>query len=272
MIGITDWDDAYENAGYIPGAAQYPSRWAQRAAAFRDKLPPDRFRTLQYDQAPRGELDLFWPEGPPKGLAVFIHGGYWMRFHRSDWSHLAAGALARGWAVAIPGYALCPDTTVSGIGCQIAAALKVAASKVAGPIHLAGHSAGGQLATHILCNGLLSPEILARVERVLSISGVHDLRPLLRTARNEVLRLTAAEAMAESPALLPPDVTPQLLCWVGAEERPEFLRQNALLANIWTGLGCSTHVEEVAGRHHFDVIDALADLESAMVRAWLGPF
>ena len=37
-------------------------------------------------------LDL--PEGAPRGLAIFVHGGYWMAFGRESWSHLAAGALA----------------------------------------------------------------------------------------------------------------------------------------------------------------------------------
>src|SRR3546814_5563195 len=49
----------------------------------------------------------------PAGLAVFVHGGYWMAFDKSSWSHLAAGAVARGWAVALPSYTLCPEARIS---------------------------------------------------------------------------------------------------------------------------------------------------------------
>ena len=32
----------------------------------------------------------------------------------------------------------------------------------------------------------------------------------------------------------------RITCWAGGGERAEFLRQNALLANIWTGLSATT--------------------------------
>ena len=60
-----------------------------------------------------------------------------------------------------------------------------------------------------------------------------------------------------------------LTCWVGSAERPEFVRQNALLANIWTGLGAQTCTIEEPGRHHFDVIDGLADRNHPIVRTLL---
>ncbi|MND02281.1 hypothetical protein D3C83_216030 [compost metagenome] len=60
-----------------------------------------------------------------------------------------------------------------------------------------------------------------------------------------------------------------MTCWVGARERPEFLRQNALLANIWTGLGAGMAECVAEGRHHFDVIEDLANPESGLVDALL---
>ena len=82
---------------------------------------------------------------------------------------------------------------------------------------------------------------------------------------NTVLRLDAAEAAAESPALLMPRDGTRLTAWAGAEERPEFIRQTALLANIWAGVGAETKQVIAPGRHHFDVIDDLAQPDSAMV-------
>ena len=64
---------------------------------------------------PRNRFDLFLPEDTPKGLVVFVHGGYWVRFDKSYWSHLANGSVEHGYAVAMPSYTLCPQTRISGI-------------------------------------------------------------------------------------------------------------------------------------------------------------
>jgi hypothetical protein len=92
---------------------------------------------------------------------------------------------------------------------------------------------------------------------------------MLKTAMNADLRIDAAEAQTESPALLEPLPDTRLTCWVGSAERPEFIRQNALLANIWTGLGAQTRTIEEPGRHHFNVIDGLADPQHPIVKALL---
>ena len=88
----------------------------------------------------------------------------------------------------------------------------------------------------------------------------------MQTAMNADLRIDQAEAWAESPALLQPLPDTRVTCWVGAAERPEFIRQNALLANIWTGLGATTSCVVEPDRHHYDIVDGLADPVHAL--AW----
>ncbi len=268
---ITDWDDAYANRDHIPGADAFIPRWQAAAAAFRSDLGPRADCDIAYGPGPRQRLDLFRPEDSPVGLAVFVHGGYWRAFDKSYWSHLAAGALARDWAVAMPSYTLAPEARISAITAEVAAAIAAAAGRVAGPIRLAGHSAGGHLVSRMACAGSPLPGTVAeRVVHVLSISGVHDLRPLLRTATNDDLRLDLAEARAESPALLEPRAGVRLTAWAGGAERPEFRRQNALIANVWTGLGADTRAVEDPGRHHFDVIEPLAEVQSPLTAAFTG--
>ena len=267
-----DWDDAYNNRGHIAEADSYPPRWGRQAAALRERMAAaGRARLdIAYGTAARERLDLFLPQGVAQGLVVFVHGGYWRAFGKSDWSHLADGALAHGWAVAMPGYTLCPRIRISGITRQIGAAIAAAAGEVGGPIRLAGHSAGGHLVTRMLCQDAPLPEaVAARIVSVLSISGVHDLRPLIRTALNEDLGLDRAEAAAESPALLGPRPGVPVTCWAGSAERPEFRRQNALLANIWTGCGVAARAVEEPGRHHFNVIDGLCEPDSPLTEALL---
>ncbi|PWC33385.1 alpha/beta hydrolase [Azospirillum sp. TSO35-2] len=269
---ITDWDDAYANTAHIDGGAGYPAKWAEQAAGFRAAMTDAGRAELDrpYGEAARERFDLFTPEGPAKGTVVFVHGGYWMAFEPSRWSHLAAGALARGWRVAMPGYTLCPDIRIAGITRQIGRAVTAIAEAAPGPLRLTGHSAGGHLVSRMLCaDSPLAPAVRGRIGHVVSISGLHDLRPLRNTRMNDTLRLDEAEAVAESPALSRPLPGASITCWVGAAERPEFVRQNALLANVWRGLGAATAVREEAGRHHFNVIDDLTDPASDLVAALL---
>lgn len=271
MVGfaVSDWDDAYENGRNIPGGSGYPAAWAEPSSTFRERATARL--DLPYGEGARHRFDLFLPEGTPRGLFVFVHGGYWVALDKSWWSHLAAGPLARGWAVAMPSYDLCPEVSIEEITNQAGAAITAAAAEVDGPIVLSGHSAGGHLVTAMMCTDSPLPDDLrARLTHVLSISGLHDLRPLLRTARNDQLRMTPDSAAANSPALKQPLPGVALTTWVGGGERQEFLRQSALLSNIWHGLGCLTEDVAEPDRHHFNVIDGLADPHGAMLRTVLG--
>jgi len=270
---IADIDAAYDNGAAIPDAASYTPRWAALARAFRDRMMAAGRAELRvaYGERERQHYDFFRPEGLPKGLVVFVHGGYWKAQEIGNWSHLAAGSLAHGFAVALPEYTLCPETRVPEITREIGTFLDHVASQVPGPIHLAGHSAGGHLVTRMLCkNAPIAERTAGRIARTVSISGVHDLRPLVRTRMNETLRLTPDEATAESPALLMPRPGVELVCLAGGAELPEFRRQNALLANVWHGLRAKTTALEQPGRHHFDICDDLADPDSRLVAILTG--
>lgn len=259
---ISDWDDAYTNGANIAGGDRWPDAWVAPAKAFREeRMAAGKAQLdLGYGERPRNRFDLFLPDAEPKGLVVFIHGGYWMRFDQTSWSHLARGPIERGYAVAMPTYTLCPENRVAGIVSEVGRAVDKIAGMVAGPIQLTGHSAGGHLATRLACTDTpLSKDVLSRLRNVVSISGLHDLRPLMRTAMNATLRIDDAEAMAESPLFLQPVEGVRFTCWVGGGERSEFIRQSALLANAWVGVGGATALVEEPDRHHFNIIDGLAD-------------
>jgi arylformamidase len=259
-----EFDAAYDNAGHVASSATYPPKWAAAAAAFRDALGARARLDLPWGAGERHGFDLFGPEsGQAKGLLVFVHGGYWRRFDRSFWSHLAAGPLAHGWAVAMPSYDLCPTVRVSDITAQMVRAVTAAAAEVAGPIRLAGHSAGGHLVARLGVPRMLPEAVAARLARIVPISPVADLRPLLRTSMNDDLQLDAAEAEAESPVLQPRPVAP-VTVWVGAAELPAFVDQAGWLGTAW-----GAEVVRSPGEHHFSVVEPLADPESALTRACL---
>ena len=265
-----DWDDAFANGAYIEDSMSYPPIWVARSAAFRAEA--NRVETdILYGEHPREKLDLFFPSAVPHGLVVIVHGGFWLNFDKSSWSDLAEGALGNGWAVAIPSYTLAPEGRIETISRQVGRAITHAAERVGGPIRLTGHSAGGHLVTRMVCNDSpLLPAVLERVKGVVSISGLHDLRPLQMTTMNEQLHLTSKSAALESAVLHRPAGQAQVVCWVGGAERPEFRRQSALLVEIWGRAGAKTQLVFDPGKHHFNVIDGLKDPQSDMTRTLLG--
>lgn len=265
-----DWDDAFANMAHIVGSEALPAEWTAAAAAYRAGGMQMR-ENVAYGDHPREVFDLVLPDHEPLGLVVFVHGGYWMKLDKSFWTHYAEGARARGWAVAMPSYTLAPQARLRDITRQIGRAIAAAAAQVSGPIRLAGHSAGGHLVTRMLCtDSAVTPEVFKRITHTVSISGLHDLRPLLFTAMNDTLRLDAAEATAESAALLMPLGRPSMCAWVGGGERPEFIRQAQLLAEMWSVLGVPATCHIDSTEHHFSVLDGLRMPQSPLIEELLG--
>ncbi len=252
-------DRAYANGDFIEGAADFPPRWAAKAAAFRTGLGAQARLDLPYGTGARNHFDLFLPQTTPRGLMLFIHGGYWLAFDRQDWSHLAAGALARGYACALPSYTLAPQARISQITSEITAALNVAAAIVSGPITVTGHSAGGHLAAR-MANAGMGGQAAMRITACIPISPVAELGPLMDTSMNTDLRLTVAECALESPARLPLRAGIGAHIWVGAQERPAFLWQARTLSEEWD---CPWSA--APSRHHFDVIDDLEDANAPLM-------
>ena len=192
---------------------------------------------------------------------TFIHGGYWMAFDNSLWSHLAAGVLARGWACAMPAYTLAPEARIKDMTAEMVAAMAAISTQVPGPQVVTGQSAGGHLSARMGCADLDVPGVV----RVVPISPLSDLGPIAQTAMQEKLHLDAAEIAAESPAGLTLREGVSAHVWVGGQERPSFLWQARLLSENWA---CDWTV--APGKHHFDVIDAMEDPNSPLVDVLIG--
>ena len=254
-----DLDDDFAQMANIPGGQDYPPRWAAKSEAFRAAMADRLDSGVSYGASVRQVYDFFRPEGQARGTMVFVHGGYWLRNDRLSSSHLAAGALARGWNVAVVQYDLCPEVRIADITNQVARAIEHVAARAPGPVSLTGHSAGGHLVARMLAPGILDAGTLARIVAVAPIAPVADLRPLLRTSMNDAFGMDIGDAAAESPVLQPAPDTPVTI-WVGTDERPALLEQAHALAGAW-----KVPLVVVPGLHHFDIIDALEDADSDIV-------
>jgi arylformamidase len=224
--------------------ADYQARSNVARAAF-----GDRVETL-----PGGSLLVRAHDDGP--LLVFIHGGYWQALSAADSLYLAPGALSAGWSYAAVEYTIAPAGSLEQMVAECAAALGELAAR--GPwssVVLAGHSAGAHLAA-MSSIAALSP---LRVDRVVLISGVFDLRPLVHTSVNAPLGLTADTASALSPALLPVVGAPDTVVTWAQDDTDAFATQSRAMAAHLRTVGVRVRELECCQRHHFDIVDDLVD-------------
>ncbi|NOG71784.1 alpha/beta hydrolase [Roseicella sp. DB1501] len=253
----------YDNRARVPEHPAIIAGWQRDAAAFRAAWREAELG-LPYGPGERERLDLFRP-GPGEDwpTALFIHGGYWQALDRSFFSHLARGLLARGVAVAIPSYDLCPQVTLEAIIGQMRAAALLLHRRTGRRLLASGHSAGGHLTAMLMATDWRAQDARLPADLVpagLPISGVFELEPLLPTTIAAALHLTPEMARAFSPRYLPPPGG-TLHAVVGSAESDEFRRQARDFAAAWGGTS-----EELPARDHFTVIAPLAESDSSLAR------
>lgn len=279
QLSTEDVERGYNNRAAVPDHARWFERWAAMSAtAFASERV---VRDLRYGPGPKETLDLFAPRTPARATFLFLHGGYWRSLDKADHAFVAPPLTARGIAVAVANYDLCPNVSIATIVEESARAVAWLAREGrahgagADRIVVGGHSAGGHLAAMMLArdwraDGFASCPVAAG----LSLSGVHDLRPLVRFSGNADFKLDDAEAARLSPVLLPPTTGAPLAIAVGGAETDEFLRQSRLMWDAWPAnrpKGMAGPLV-VPGKHHFDVVVEHADAGSALTRATLALF
>lgn len=254
-----DYEAEYNNRARVPEHPALIAGWAADAAAYRAATPHEA--GLAYGPGERHRYDLF-PAAGAGPVVLFIHGGYWQALDRSFFSHMAAGANARGLTAAIMEYDLCPNVPMATIVEQTRQAILDLWRRTGRPVVPYGHSAGGHLTAMALAvdwkaldsaaPGNLTPAGLA-------ISGLFDLVPLVGTSINKALGLSEAEARRLSPVVHTPPAGRRLVAAVGGAESAEYLRQSREICRIWQSHGARTTGIEIAGANHFTVIAGLAD-------------
>jgi len=125
---------------------------------------------------------------------------------------------------------------------------------------LAGSSAGAHIAASMMTiDWRLYGFDITPFSAAVLLSGVYDLRPLLRTSINAPLGMDQAGALRCSPLFAElPAAVPSVLCW-GERETSEFSVQSHRMAKRLQQAGVAMRLIEIRDRDHFDIVFDLSD-------------
>jgi arylformamidase len=238
-------------------------------------------REIAYGPGAGELLDVFPQPGAGAPVFVFIHGGYWRALSKEDSALVAPMLHGAGAVVVTLDYALAPAVTLTHIVDQVRRAVAWIHREIAGyggdpgRVVVSGSSAGGHLTGMILAGGwqerygVPTPGVAGG----LALSGLFDVRPLIRTHVNAWLKLDEPSAVANSPLLHLPatpavPAVPLVACH-GAEETTEFGLQTKRFAAAWTSAGGQARYESVPDRDHFSVVVDLQHADSIVGSAAL---
>ena len=256
-------DAAYNNGAAVADSADWLARWRELSAAVR--ASPRARLDSSYGSRPRARFDYF-PCGAARApLFVFIHGGYWQRNDKDMFAFLADGPRAHGIDVAVVGYTLAPEARLTDIVGEIRQALSVLRDRAGefgfdrDRLFVGGWSAGGHL------TAIVSDHPAFRGG--LPISGIFDLEPIALNYLNDKLALDANEIATLSPLRVLRDRSPPLRLFVGSNELPELRRQSASYAEAARGRRLPVALTVLSARHHYSILDELAQPDGAITRA-----
>jgi arylformamidase len=254
-----DYEVEFDERKRVPEHASINERWSMLATAYR--LAGETQLNQPYGSRARQRYDLFHaPDNEEAPLIVYIHGGYWQRGDRKDYSFVARELNANGITVAIPSYSLCPAVSVMEIADEIQLCMATLWKQTKKRPTVIGHSAGGHLAAEMLARdwGRFAGVPVDLVRAGYAMSGVFDLAPLIGTDLNEALSLTPGTARAASPLFRPPPPKGRrFIAAVGSDEGEEFLRQSHAIVENWSKVGVDARCELVADTNHFSIVDEL---------------
>jgi arylformamidase len=255
--------DLFRTRDHVPDFEVYVRQFVERSAATRATL---RTRLdVAYGPGPDEKLDLFFPADlkTPAPVHLFVHGGYWRMFAKSDFSFIADTVTSAGAIAAVMDYSLMPKVRMETIVSQVSLALDWLVRHAAsfggdgGRVSVSGHSAGAHL-----CSLLLGEDRPVQPAGSLLLSGIYELEPLRHSFLQPEIAITEEEAERFSPLRLALRPKGSLHILVGERETEPFHAQATDLAD-----GALTKVERIQDGNHMSVALDMGDPSSRVGRA-----
>lgn len=264
MNQITDHEYQFNPRVAVGDVDPYIRRATAASATARDLFDADL--DVRYGAGPLMTCDVFPAEAQDSPVHVFVHGGYWRGRDKADYSFLANTLVGEGITTVVVNYDLCPTVTVDAIVGEVMAFFQWLQNRFA-PRHprvvASGHSAGAHLIAMADIRQRQQGLAGLAIDHAVLISGLYDLRPVLKVSVNETIGLTAPMAEELSPALhgvrtsMPVDVV------VGGAESQAWIGQSRDYARQVGALnGCRV----LDGHDHYSIMEELMSTDTTLSR------
>jgi len=269
-------DAQYDLLKLLPeAAARYAEFCGRESERAREVL--DHRLGVPFGPTLAEHVDVY-PAGEGAPVLVYVHGGFWALRTSREFGFVARGPVSRGVATVVTNYALCPVVTIDEIVRQTRAAVAWVYKNAAGfggdpdLIHVAGHSAGGQLVAMLLSTDWEGDYGLPAdiIKGATAISGLYDLAPFPYTFLQPKVQLTWDQVRRNSPVHRLPEAAPHLLVAYGGDETAEFKRQSEDFYGTWKAKNLPGDRLVLPGKNHYDVIDGFLDAGSPLLSGILG--
>jgi arylformamidase len=257
-------DRQYDQRAWAPNAIEVINRYTADSEAVRRRLGDPE--THPYGEGRAETLDLFRAHRPHAPIHVFIHGGAWRMLGKRDSAFAAETFVRAGAHFMALDFALLPVATLGEMVGQVRSAIAWIyrnADRLGGDpkrIFVSGHSSGAHLAGTVIATDWLAqfglpPDVVAGA---LCISGIYDLEPVRRSARNAYVQLDAAMVDTLSPARHAHHIACPVVVAAGEHESDELKRQARDFAGLIDHRGGPVRLVEGAGCNHFEIVNTLA--------------
>ncbi|CAH1967344.1 unnamed protein product [Acanthoscelides obtectus] len=203
-------------------------------------------------------------------IFIFIHGGYWQEAQvtHDTYVFIAKNLHKQNVKTILIGYELCPAVTVEQIQKNVEGALKIcleyAKNLESRSVHLAGHSAGGQLVANLLESFVpsLPEEERKLIRTAFLLAGIYDIIPLTKTEYNEPLKLDEQSAKKVSPMFKKfPKCDVKVYVIVAENDSPPFLTQGKQFHEHLIQQGLNSEHILLKNIDHFDLMENLDNEE-----------
>jgi len=224
-------------------------------------------RDLAYGPDARNTIDIYSPEGNPKGapMLLFIHGGSWTNGSKNDYRFVGESFARAGYVTGVMSYRLAPQHRYPAYIQDAAQALKFMRDHAAdsggnpGQLYVMGHSAGGFNAVELVDNARWLGEVGIPVTDVKAVVGVAG--PYSYDYRN--LPSANAFPVGSDPADVMPsfhvrrDAPPHLLLVAANDEVVEAANADKMEAALKVA-GVPVTKTVLPGLNHYTIVGSLA--------------
>ena len=255
----------YNNRYHVPDFETHLQLWQRLSLQTEKEL--NIVKDISYGPSKRECLDIVPSAKSNSKVLVFIHGGYWQKFDKSNFHFIAKTFYSYEITTVIINYPLSPVATMNEIVSSCHAALTWVHNNIktyngdANNIFIAGHSAGAHLAAMLL---LKENTEMNFIKGICGFSGLYNLMPIQHSNINDGLGMNSEMASKNSPALNEPTTICPIVLACGSDETDEFIDQSKELQKNWQQKINSIKFIEIPGLNHFSILSAIIDTKGML--------